>query len=303
MHLEKNIFFFFTFSDLISAKCANVSSSCRTTPLKQNEFDMISPPRNHIKNREIVQSTPKERNVVSRSNSQNSLKTPTKVDVTSHSDNSSQTCPMSQPAVTSPITANKTVVDTQKKPLAIEEIKNHSKVYITYVCNQSSVYVRLIDSNNEYINFLKSVDDSANTSANLSEFPNRENIVLAPFEGNYYRALVISANNSDAIRLAFLDFGNVESIPFNKLKELSADLKFKKRFAVKLTLDSVSSDTKYSDGIKVLKALEGNLTPILVKCDGTVSKDSKVTLIDLSTKENVNQKIMGNLSFHSNVSN
>lgn len=59
---------------------------------------------------------------------------------------------------------------------------------------------------------------------NLSESPNKGQIVIAPFcDGNNYRAMVMDVKD-DKAKIAYIDFGNIDYVSVKELKVLPEDL-------------------------------------------------------------------------------
>lgn len=110
--------------------------------------------------------------------------------------------------------------------LVVNVIPNDSEVYITHVKNQSWVYIRSTATNDEFQKLIIAVDTASKSEPKLKNYPSREDIVMAPFEGVYYRAMVIrSDKDAGTVRVAYFDFGNSEVVAFSSLRELPMELR------------------------------------------------------------------------------
>lgn len=119
-----------------------------------------------------------------------------------------------------------------------ESIPNNAEVWITHVRNYQTVYVRAVANDDAYMKMINDVANAASTAPNLKMYPYpREDYVLAPFDGSYYRGLVLSCDeNAGKVRIGYVDFGNSQEVPFSTLKQLPTELKELPRltFIVKL---------------------------------------------------------------------
>lgn len=177
-----------------------------------------------------------------------------------------------------------------------DELQNGAKIRLVYANNHYSAYVRSAASDGEYTDLLQRVIEAATTAAKLTDLPKRNDMVSAPFLGDYYRAIIVKADAIEQpIRVAFLDFGNIESVKFDDLRELSDDLKNAKRFTCRIFFDGIDRETTNPEGLALLKQieLEGKSSFIVHSSSNsqTIGKDSFVKLINTKTKECLNDKL------------
>uniref|UniRef100_A0A182NL69 MYND-type domain-containing protein n=1 Tax=Anopheles dirus TaxID=7168 RepID=A0A182NL69_9DIPT len=110
-------------------------------------------------------------------------------------------------------------------PLEGENVK------IAYVAEkQLYVYRSGLEDNgqpNRYITFVKrSIECARNVHGQLTSSPKVDDIVFAPFDGDYYRAVVLSCGGKEIAESAqvtvyYPDFGNTQTVPhWNTLKEI-----------------------------------------------------------------------------------
>lgn len=183
---------------------------------------------------------------------------------------------------------------TKAVVVACDELKNGTKVKLVYASNHWSAYIRSAASDTEYAELLQRVVESAATAAKLTALPKRNDMVSAPFLGDHYRAIVVKAEAIDQpIRVAFLDFGNIDVVKFDELRELDANLKAK-RFTFRIFLDGVDRETPNQDGFALLKQIENEPKTFTVHSssnESVIVRDSLVKLVDAKTKECLNDKL------------
>lgn len=177
-----------------------------------------------------------------------------------------------------------------------DDVKNGAKVKLVYANNHYSAYVRSAALDVEYADLLQRVVESAATARKLTELPKRNDMVSAPFLGDYYRAIVVKAESTDQpIRVAFLDFGNIDAVMFDDLRELPDDLKNAKRFTFRIFFDGVDRETPNKEGFTLLKHIENEVkTTFTIHSSSNsplIVKDSMVKLVNAKTKEILNDKL------------
>lgn len=177
-----------------------------------------------------------------------------------------------------------------------DEFKNGSKVRLVYAGNHYSAYIRSSASDVEYSNILGRVAEAAVNASKLTELPKRNDMVSAPFLGDYYRAVIVKAESMEQpIRVAFLDFGNVDTVTFDDLRELDDDLKNAKRFTFRIFFDGVDRETPNPAGLALLKQVENEVkTSFTMHCSSNsplIGRDSLVKLINTETMECLNDKL------------
>lgn len=187
-----------------------------------------------------------------------------------------------------------------KNGLVLNSISNDSEVYITHVKSYSCVYIRSRAASDEYARLITEVEMASKSAPKLKFYPSRGDIVLAPFDGVYYRAMVINCNKDNAsIRVGYIDFGNSEEIAFSAIKELPKELKEKPRYTVLVNLKNIEGDIEKNEMITLQNYLEslsetGTSALLKVKCHKAeiVAKDD-VELFDVISNQSVNETLNG----------
>lgn len=180
-----------------------------------------------------------------------------------------------------------------KKTIAEVEnavIENNARVIICYTTNHYSLFIRSMEKSDDkaYSKVLTDVNAAAIKSIELTEMPEKNDIVAAYFEGGYYRAVVIKTESTDKIRVAFIDFGNVADVSLNEIRKISDGLKSQKRYAVKCFLDGANRDTDNPSLYKILQKNENVKEFVVQTMDGSsITKGSCIKLIDPDTKESI----------------
>lgn len=127
--------------------------------------------------------------------------------------------------------------------LISELIPNNSEVFITHVRNHQSVYIRSAITNDEYAKLITEVEEAAKTQPKLNVYPNRQDIVMAPFEGMYYRAMVINTDkDSGTVKVGFIDFGNSDEVRFAHMKSLPEELRTHRRLIIMVNLKNLNGE-------------------------------------------------------------
>lgn len=173
------------------------------------------------------------------------------------------------------------------------ELPHGKLVVITSVIDQNTVFVRSFaeKDNDRYLKYLNDVVESSKAAPTLDNMPKIGDIVLAEFEGAYYRALVALIVRDEAV-VAFLEFGNLEKKLISTLKKLRDDLKYEPRFTFKAKLSN--------EGLKTDKCVN-YLQQLMQKCVplkftqkmevASPSEDVHFELIVNATSESVNEKV------------
>lgn len=140
--------------------------------------------------------------------------------------------------------------------LVSESIPNNSEVFITHVRNHQSVYIRSAITNDEYAKLITEVEEAAKTQPKLSVHPNRQDIVMAPFEGMYYRAMVINSDKASGIvKVGFIDFGNSDEVPFSHMKSLPEELRTHRRLIIMVNLKNLNGEYEPNEVANMLNHL------------------------------------------------
>lgn len=98
-------------------------------------------------------------------------------------------------------------------------------IKITCVVNQRMLFARPGDAYTDTA-FVKCINDTvkyANNAKNLKLLPEVGELVLAPFDNYYQRAMVLKHISTDDVAVAFIDFGNIEVLEFTKFKKISPE--------------------------------------------------------------------------------
>lgn len=154
------------------------------------------------------------------------------------------------PTAAAAATPPKPVTPVPQTPAAPEPPKSapfyplpstNAAVILTYVCNHRKVYVRSIeaDAQSDYIRTLQDCADHEKAAQVLRELPNKGDMVLARFEGLFYRAVVVGVKTPEDIGVGFIDFGNKESVTLADMRSLSMELQLRPRHAVAVMLDGM----------------------------------------------------------------
>lgn len=142
-------------------------------------------------------------------------------------------------------------VVSQPKPATPEVVKptttiypppaSNSRIIITYVINHRKVYIRSgePDASQDYIRTQLDCAEYEKTAPPMRGLPSKGDILLARFDGQFYRALVLNVISAEEITVGFIDFGNKATVSFNDTKTLSAELQSRPRHTVQVTLDGM----------------------------------------------------------------
>ena len=93
--------------------------------------------------------------------------------------------------------------------LVSDSIPDNTEVFITHVRSHRQVYIRSALTNDEYAKLITEVEEASKAQPKLTAYPNRNDVVMAPFDGMYYRAMVINCDKAGGmVKVGFIDFGN-----------------------------------------------------------------------------------------------
>lgn len=210
-----------------------------------------------------------------------------------HNNATAATSQTSSPSTTTKSPANVSL------PIA-QRIPNNSEVFITYVRSHQKVYIRSVATDDAYKTLLNDVFEAALTAPNLQSFPRaKTDTVLAPFDDIYYRGFVLECNEiTRIVRVAFIDFGNIEDVPFDKLKVLPEELCQRPRLPLITNLKNVRDNLKPGEEKIMQNYLESisetNEAAHVLKVRGEgayIEKNDTVELIDLHTDQLISDKL------------
>lgn len=180
-------------------------------------------------------------------------------------------------------------------PLAEIAAGSSVLIQITSVYSHCSVFIRSIELDEEFNETIDLVKVAAENAPSLYTIPGKNELVLAPFEEEFYRALVLEQKDSK-LKVAFIDYGNTEWVNFTDLKHINDDLLKHRRHAVRVNLKSVQqliTDDDANNMFAVLKGFEYNICRVISK-ERMIRQKSFVELIknNISINESVNAKLI-----------
>lgn len=183
---------------------------------------------------------------------------------------------------------------TRSKDVTITPTKtvfrNGEKIIITYVQSASSFYAHPVSTDKERHELIKKMSQLAKTLDCMTE-PQNLSMALAPFNRDYYRAMIKSQANSvnDLVLVTLVDIGSSFDVPFDKLKPIPneyTNIRITKRFI----LAGVTDDSNQSYGAQCLESYIGN--ELTMKCDDeSAGRLARVQIINPETKQNINDLI------------
>lgn len=242
----------------VRQKCDNNASEEKITPKIQNDSVVSSPKRNNIES-----------------------------DTTTRINSNQQTTQSSEkPAnLPKPTSSGK----CSAKGLPSVDVKNRSRVVMTYSKDYKFAFIRPVDRSEDFLKFTMKVIKLAKDANYAKELPERDDLILAPFEGNYYRAIVLRNDETENIlKVAFLDFGNIENISRDKIKIVNDDILLAPRFSKRVVLKDITVDQKNKKIDNFMEQLANDEVELVIKFD---DDEALVELFDAATKESINGKI------------
>lgn len=146
---------------------------------------------------------------------------------------------------------------------------------------------------------IKDVVAAASTAPNLKAYPYpKEDYVLAPFDGSYYRGIVLACNeNAGQVRIGYIDFGNSQDVPFSTLKVLPNELKERPRRTFIVKLKGLKDEPEQNEAIAMkgyLESISENGEPQLLKVTGErahIEANDTVELFDVISNRSINDKL------------
>lgn len=134
-----------------------------------------------------------------------------------------------------------------------EPINPNDKVVISSVSDIHTVFVRPKQAKESFQNINAEGVSEAASGKKLTALPERNDMVLAPYENHYYRAIVMKAKSKvQPIEVAFIDFGNADEVKFDDLKEISDRLAAHKKVITKITLKPIPEQLKAAEVLSFL---------------------------------------------------
>lgn len=131
-------------------------------------------------------------------------------------------------------------IDGTVVALPSKSVQPNTTVKLVSVVNFRTVYVRP-SSRDDEVEFMQLLNDIAKAAKKVhtTTVPKIGLLVLAPFENVLHRALILKLLNEETAIVAFLDFGNVDTVKVAQMKTMPAELKAKPRLITKFTLKNV----------------------------------------------------------------
>lgn len=182
------------------------------------------------------------------------------------------------------------------------QLVNDSLVALTYVTFNDGkwmTFVRPLDEDAKYLEIVRAVNDEGKIARPLKKSPECRDIVIAPYESAFYRALIFSADPiNKQCRVGYLEFGNISLVPTKDLREISDESMQATRYVVRVHLKGlpkVCNDEAMNYG----ELLVDEVVPLTLKFDGDF--DPNETEIELFDGEiNVNEKLRNILKNRAN---
>ncbi|XP_065363950.1 protein vreteno [Calliphora vicina] len=285
-------------------------------PKKQKQFDKKSLESSKETNKEALRSTEEKSKKGNETNPQKQLPTCSKSPTTKHK----------QPIATAmelPSCSTNSATSVRKQPKTIEQQRtttsttsaNVSKippatnndqenmprsgniVTITAISKTNVVFIRskTYDANLSYFNTIDSLQAIGKMLPPLKAMPQCGNMVIAKFENQFNRALVLQVINPEKILIIFVDYGNLEQMTLDDLFEAPEEFVAKPRHAIPVLLKDVPDLHMTQEIRKFMYTYLHNINvEIRYKAEDfrEENKIFAVELIDESTQQNLNKMIV-----------
>lgn len=146
--------------------------------------------------------------------------------------------------------------------------KSNTRVKLTSFVDLKTVYVRPTnpDDDTKFIKLMNDVAKAAKTSGVL-QTPKNGLLVLALFEAVYHRALILKLLNENKAIVAFIDFGNVDTVDVTHMKIMPAELKKRPRSITKFILKNVPDALCNDNAVYILFDLLNKSAEMTVRFD------------------------------------
>ena len=172
-------------------------------------------------------------------------------------------------------------------------IVKNATVVITAICSINRLYIRLVGG--DYNKIVAEIAAYVSKAKKQKTFPEVDDVVLAPFDGIFYRAQVLSIETPDAkgndLIVLFIDYGNMSKVSSNNLLKLDYQHRKLKRHTFKVTLSGVNCIVN-EGSMQYLNDLLINKENLIVADVITNPNNKIVTLLKSSTGENINNTIV-----------
>ncbi|KAI8124289.1 Protein vreteno [Lucilia cuprina] len=170
-------------------------------------------------------------------------------------------------------------------------------VTITAISKTNVVFIRskTYDDNLSYFNTIDSLQAIGQLLQPLKSLPKCGQMVIAKFENQYNRALVLQAANFEKILIIFVDYGNVEQMKLEDLYEAPEEFVSKPRHAIPVLLKDVPDLHMTQEIRKFMYTYLHNINvEIRYKPEDFLETNQiySVELIDENTQQNLNKMIV-----------
>lgn len=171
--------------------------------------------------------------------------------------------------------------------------KSNVKVKLTSIVDFRTVYVRPSNPHDdmEFIRLMNDVAGAAKTSKRVMA-PMCGLMVLAPFETIYQRALILKLLDQDAAVVAFIDFGNVDTVAVTDMRIMSAELKKRSRMVARFRLRHVPDAMCNEIVLQVLFELMNKSAEVTLRFDEPYEPGVSECELITSAFDSVNQAII-----------
>lgn len=177
-------------------------------------------------------------------------------------------------------------------------IQNGDRVFLTEAATHFAVYIRSERTAEEYSKLINEVSVAATdkSAPKLTEYPNKNDIVAAPFDDQYYRAMVVNVNEDKGeVKVGFVDYGNTAVVPLKTLRDIPKNLKEHRRLTIRVHLKGLDSELSANESNELKAVLQGYVdTEKLFKLksdEKEIRAKSEIELIDEIDNKSVNEML------------
>lgn len=156
----------------------------------------------------------------------------------------------------------------------VDAPKNNDDVFLTFVRFANSFFIRPCIYDDEYMKNVEDFDRHGRIGLKLISLPQRDDLVLVNFDGKYRRAIVLQVESAAKIEVAVVDTGRKVSKPLHEMREISEELKSRKRSNFSLTLNNLPARIDQKPFTKLLNSVS-NKTVFTLQYDGNWSSSPK----------------------------
>lgn len=117
--------------------------------------------------------------------------------------------------------------------------QNNDDVIVTHIRSANSYYIRAYNNNDEYMRNANDFDQAGKNGKRLLSTPQRDDLVLVKNKGKFLRGCVLCVKSENFITVALADIGEIIHTSVYQMRRLSDDLKSRKRYNFKVTLDHI----------------------------------------------------------------